>query len=538
MKEWIKKNNLIVIFAIIFLAFCINMLEIGTNIGTNNENKLTDNSNNTFKILSSYENSIVEHDIINYVRKLGKNIEFTYMGDLDIVNELNSNSKKYDAVWIANSIWLYMLDNSYLTSKSKSISISPVVFGIKESKAKELGLINKEITNTDILNLIIDKKIKYVMPSVTKTNSGATAYLGFLSSLAGNPEVLTEEILNDEELTDKLTNVFSGVERVSGDESYLEEMFINGSAYEAIIASESSLINVNKTLASKNKEQLYLIYPIDGVAINDSTFAFIKNDSNKEDVFLKIQSYLLSNEGQELLASKGQRTWYGGISDTSDKNVFNPNWGIDTTKYLSVTRYPSKKVITQALNLYIEELRKPTHVVFCLDYSGSMKGSGIEDLKNAMSYILNHDEAAKDQLQFSKKDKITVITFSSNVKNIWKTDSGYKTEELLSNINKETVGGSTALYNAVVNGLNILANEEDSYTKTIIAMTDGAINVGSFQDLDYVYKNLNSNVPIYSITFGQANERQLLDISNMSNAKVFDGRYNLLGAFKEVRGYN
>lgn len=523
-----------VVIGVIFIIFILIIIFSSTNSNIN----IFSNSKNTIKILSSYENSKVEKDIVDYAKKIDKKVEFTYSGDIDIVNELNNNSSKYDAVWISNSLWLYMLDNSYLTSKSKSISVSPVVFGIKESKAKELGIKEKEITNAEILNLIKEKKIKYVMPSVTQTNSGATAYLGFLSSLAGNPEVLTEEMLNDDKLIKNLTNVFSGVERVSGDESYLEEMFINGSEYEAIIASEASLININKILASKNKEQLYLIYPTDGVAINDSTFAFINNDIEKEETFLDIQSYLLSDEGQKLLAEKGYRTWYGGISNKSDKNVFNPNWGIDTNKYLNVTNYPSKKVITQALNLYIEELRKPTHVVFCLDYSGSMLYNGIDDLKEAMDYILDHDKAAKDQLQFSKKDKITVITFSSGVKNTWTTNSGYETKELLKNINNERIEGSTALYDAIENGLVILSKEDDGYTKTIIAMTDGEVNVGSFDHLYNTYKKLNSNVPIYSITFGDARESQLLEISNLSNAKVFDGKTNLLGAFKEVRGYN
>ena len=49
-----------------------------------------------------------------------------------------------------------------------------------------------------------------------------------------------------------------------------------------MLLSESSLININKKLESKGKEQLYLIYPIDGVTINDSTFAFINNNSEKE----------------------------------------------------------------------------------------------------------------------------------------------------------------------------------------------------------------------------------------------------------------
>lgn len=83
-------------------------------------------------------------------------LRFTYMGDLDIVGELNNNSKRYDAVWLSNSMWLYMLDNQYLVSNSKSISISPVVFGVKMSKAKELNL-TRELTNDDILDLIVNK---------------------------------------------------------------------------------------------------------------------------------------------------------------------------------------------------------------------------------------------------------------------------------------------------------------------------------------------------------------------------------------------
>ena len=115
------------------------------------------------------------------------------------------------------------------------------------------------------------------MNSVTSTNTGATAYFGFLNSLAGNPEVLTKEMIDDQTLQNELINLFSGVERVSGDESYLEDMFLNNDSYEAVIADESSLININKQLKKAGKDELYLLYPTDGVAINDSTLAFIDN---------------------------------------------------------------------------------------------------------------------------------------------------------------------------------------------------------------------------------------------------------------------
>ena len=427
-----KTINIILGFLLIII-----LLKIASGVTEKVSEMITSYSNsNEINILSSYENSYMEDEVEKYAEKEGIDVNFEYMGDLDIVDELNKNSESYDAVWISNSMWLYMLENPYLYSDSKSISISPVVFGIKENKAKELGLTDKNVTNTDIMNLIKENKIKYVMNSVTQTNTGATAYLGFLTSLAGNPEVLTESMIHNESLINNLKDVFKGVSRVSGDESYLEEMFLKKDNYEAIIASEASLININKKIQSEKKEQLHLIYPTDGVAINDSAFAFIDNKENKEDNFLKIQNYLLSKNGQKLLENNGQRTWYGGTTTNANKKVFNKDWGINTNKYLNVTRFPSKKVMTEALNLYIEEMRKPTHVVFCLDYSGSMYGSGYEDLTSAMEYILNREEASKDKLQFSKKDKITVITFGNNIKNVW-TTTGDNTSDLIQKIKDE-----------------------------------------------------------------------------------------------------
>ena len=534
----LNKIIIISIISVIIVSYIINSIINGISklVGYTSDRYNVLGKNIT--ILSSYDYSSLEKDIVDYASKNNINVKFIYKGDLEIVDELNNNSKDYDAVWISNSMWLYMLDNNYLHSDSKSLGISPVVFGIRKSKAKELGLIDKDVTNKEIVDLISEKKIKYVMNSVTATNTGATAYLGFLTSLAGNPDVLTEEILNKPELADNLKKVFSGVERVSGDEAYLEDMFINNDNYEAVISSESSLININKKLKSNNKEELYLIYPTDGVAINDSTFAFIDNHQDKEEDFLKLQNYLLSKDGQKLLQNKGIRTWYGGVTDNPNKKIFNPDWGINTTKNLKVTRFPSKDMITKSINLYINTLRKPTHVVFCLDYSGSMWGEGRQELVDAMEYVLNKEKASVDNLQFSNSDKITVIPFSSDVIAIWNS-TGENTQELRNNINKEEATGATALYTAIMKGISILDEETDEYTKTIIAMTDGYSNeYKSIEDLRRAYEKSTKKVPIYGITFGQATEYELLKVASLSNAKVFNGKDGLLRAFKEVRSYN
>lgn len=530
------------IYIVLLISFFISMI-LGTAIDKNKStNKISDkkidNSYKTFNIIASSENKDLEEIVKKYATEKGYNIEIEYAGTLDIMQKLNSG-EKYDAVWISNSIWLYMLDSSVVkVSESKYTSINPVIFGITKSKAQELGFIGKDVYTQDIVNAISAGKLKFSMSNPTSTNSGASAYLGMLSTLAGNPEVLKEENLQDEKLKEKLTTLFTGLERSSGSEDFLEELFLNGD-YEAVVTYESSIININNQLIAKGKEPLYAIYPIDGVSISDCPFAYIDNkDSSKKEIFKDLQSYILSDEGQKLLQAKGRRTWYGGINTNVDKNVFNPDWGIDTTKYISPIKYPSATVIKTALNVYQTELRKPVHVVFCLDYSGSMSSSGNEQLVSAMDYILT-EKAAEDFIQFSNKDKIDVIPFGTKVMATWSTNNGSDTSALLEKIKKQEPTGTTALYPAAIEALNILKSEDmDKYNVSIILMTDGQANVGTYKELKEKYESINKQIPIYSITFGSASESELKTIANLSNAKIFNGKTDLVKAFKEVRGYN
>lgn len=527
----------ITIFAFIMLSLIAEAL--GDNILVNeSKNNIMDIfTKKTFNIIASQENEDLEEVIQNYAKTKNYDINIEYAGTLDVMEKLNSG-ENYDAVWVSNSIWLYMLDDNVKVSNSKYTSINPIVFGIKKSKAKELGFTDKTIKTKDIVNAISSGKLKFSMSNPTSTNSGASAYLGFLYTLAGNPEVLKKENLQNEKLVKNLTTLFTGLERSSGSEDFLEEIFLNGN-YEAVVTYESSIININKKLQQQGKETLYAIYPVDGVSISDSPFAYIDNkDEKSKEIFLDLQSYILSNEGQKLLQAKGRRTWYGGVNSNVDKSIFNTEWGIDTTKYISPVKYPSTEVIKLALNLYQSELRKPVHVAFCLDYSGSMTGTGYAELMNAMNYILS-DEAANDFLQFSAKDKIDIIPFNRTVLQSYSTDNGTKTEQLLTNIRKIKPNDTTALYPAVIEALMKLSQEDmEKYNVSIIAMTDGKANVGTFSKLKTIYNRNGKSIPIYSIMFGSAAKQQLQDMATLSNGKVFDGKQDLKKAFKEVRGYN
>ena len=397
-------------------------------------------------------------------------------------------------------------------------------------------LSNENVYNRDLVNAIKNKKLKYVMSSVTKTNTGMIAYLGFLNSVSGSPEILTKEMINNPKVKEDLVALFSGVERVSGSDDFLTQMFLNSDDYEAVIATESSLISINKNLVKDKKEPLYLIYPVDGVAINDSPFAYIDNKQDKLETFNKIQAFLLSSKSQKKLEELGKRTWYGGVNNNADSDSFKKEWGIDTSKYLIPLKYPSKDVMDEAIALYIDVFRKPAVTVFCLDYSGSMYGNGEDELEDAMEYILTYEKAKEERIQFSSNDVIVVIPFAGENKVSFESD-GRDTASTINKIRNLTPQGGTNIYGCASKAIDKLKLYNDDYTKTVVLMTDGESNIGSFSSFERDYKG-NKGIPVYSIMFGSAKEKQLKEIAKLTNAKVFDGREDLVRAFKEVRSYN
>lgn len=529
---------IIAVFLILMSVFLMIAESDSDDIKISNIKQAT-SKNSTFKLISSTENKDLDKVLKDFAKSKNIDLEIDYAGTIDIMQKLNSG-EQYNGVWVSNSIWLYMLDsNKIKISNSKSTSINPVVFGITKEKAKELGFVDKDIYTKDIVEAIKNGKLKFSMSNPTQTNTGATAYLGLLMTLAGNPEVLQESNLEDENLKAELTALFSGLERSSGSEDFLEELFLKGN-YEAVVTYEFSIINMNKKLVAEGKEPLYIVYPIDGVSISDSPIAYIKQDSgNNEEFFKELQGYILSNEGQQILASKGRRTWYGGTKKDVDQAVFNKEWGIDTTKYIVPIKFPNTEIIKEALGIYQSELRKPVHTVFCLDYSGSMSGDGYNQLKKAMEYILTEEKASNDMLQFTSKDKISVIPFNGYILGKWHTDDGSNTKELLDNISNLRPSGATNIYETAEEAIELLKDEDmEKYNVSVILMTDGMSNVGNFRSFSKYYKYLNKDIPVYSIMFGDAYENELEDIADLTNAKVFDGKKDLLKAFKEVRGYN
>ncbi len=493
------------------------------------------------RILSGSENQELEAILVECEKKTGVDIQMEYKGSVDIMRTLQEGGGAYDAVWPASSIWISMGDQQHMVKYAESVSTTPVVFGIRRSVAEELGFTQAEVSVRDILAAIQNQNLQFCMTSATQSNSGASAYIGFLNAFLDKDGAITMEDLDNQKMQTQMAEFLSGVERSSGSSDWLKDMFLEGD-YDAMVNYECLMISANQELTDRGEEPLYVVYPYDGLSIADSPLGYLdRGDEEKEEAFQKVQEYLLGDGAQKAIEATGRRIGYGGVSE-ENRDVFNPDWGIDVDRILSPIPMPDADVLTQALNLYQTELRKPSLTVYCLDYSSSMNNGGRDQLVEAMGMILLQDEASQYLLQASSREINAAVLFDDTILQEYLVETPL--DENLAALYQEIEGygtrGGTDIYAAAIEGLELLKNYDLSqYTPAIILMTDGQSNGSTcFDDFARAYEEAGMDVPVFSIMFGDAEEAQLEELAEYTGGRVFDGREDLAEAFRSVKGYN
>ena len=262
-------------------------------------------------------------------------------------------------------------------------------------------------------------------------------------------------------------------------------------------------------------------------------------DDEKEEAFLDFQETLLGSESQQAIEATGRRITANGVSD-ENKEVFNPDWGIDTEKILSPIQMPGADVLLEALNLYQTNFKKPSLNIYCLDFSGSMSGEGTSQLKDAMSQILIQENARQNLLQANEGEVDIAILFDDRITDVLyaEDDSDEALQDLCDQIADHEPGGGTDIYGPAAEAYAIASQYDLSqYTPAVILMTDGQSmdNLYEFEDAVSEY---GADIPVFSITFGDADPSQLEELAEMTGGRVFDGTQDLTEAFRNVKGYN
>lgn len=500
-------------------------------------------------IVSGSENKSLEPIVQEFSRRTGISITMSYMGSVEIGQELAKGGQcAFDAVWPASSLWIDLFDLAKVARMSESIMRTPVVFGVKKSVAQSLGWIGKEVKVMDILKAAEGRKLRFAMTSATQSNSGASSYLGFLSALAGNPEVLTHEHLQGNETRALIKQFLGSANRSAGSSGFLKDLMVERyDLLDAMVNYEAMVIEANQALVAQGREPLFVIYPVDGLTIADSPLTLVnKGDSAKEQAFRKLQQHLLSAEAQKRIQALGRRTGLLGMGAEAggvDARVFNPDWGIDLNRVLNPVRMPSAPVIREALELYQIAFRKPSCTFFVLDFSGSMRGKGEEQVKEAMRTLLTPAIASRYLLQLSPEDVTVVMPYSDRVAAEWVVTGNEPKEldDLMSKIENQGPMAGTYTHKALLQALARAQSYASSgkYHTSVILMSDGEATdslTDFFRAIDQ--QHIGRDIPIYSVLFGDAKERDMKALAAGMAGRMFDGRKDMARAFREAKGYN
>jgi Ca-activated chloride channel family protein len=497
----------------------------------------------TFQLVTGTENRSLVPMIEEFAEQQDVRIEFTHQGSVDTMLELQGGAEAYDAIWPASSIWLDLGDTQHVVQQTKSIMATPVVFAVKRPIAEELGWVGRDVTVEEILAAAESGQIRFMTTSATQSNSGAMAYLGYLYAFAGQPEVLTSDMLHDPAVVERTQRMLGLVDRSAGASGFLRDLFLQQyDDFDGMFNNESAIITANLQLTAEGRAPLHVIYPVDGLAIADWPLGYIDHgDAAKAEFFISLQDYLLSDDVQRELLAQGRRVGLGLNPEGADAAVFNPDWGIDLELVIQPITLPAAEVIQEALILYQTEYRKPSFTVYCLDYSGSMEGAGEEQLEDAMAILLDPQQAANYLLQPSSRDITVVIPFDDEPYNQWRVDGNDPDalSSLLDRVTAEDPGGGTAIHGCVNRALDTIEQANlESHEPAIVLMTDG-ISDDSFEDIEGRLEEQSPNmVPVYGILFGDASEDQLITIAEATSGRVFDGRDDLIGALRDAKANN
>jgi Ca-activated chloride channel family protein len=497
-----------------------------------------------FTILSGSENEVLEPMVKEFCASRGANCTMRYLGSLDIALALKPGGEvAADAVWPAASIWIDMFDTARRVKSVKSIVQMPVVLALRRSKAEALGWIGATVAMKDILAAVEAGRLKFLMTSATQSNSGAAAYLAMLAGGLGKPDLLEAADLEKNDVRAVARGLLHGVERSAGSSGWLADLYREadekGVRYDGMWNYEAVIKETNDKLKTAGREQLYAIYPQDGVAVADSPLGFVERERGREveTFFSDLQAFLLKGETQERIAQTGRRVELGRAANITADPVTN----IDPGRRLTVVRPPESMVIQKALNIYQDALRRPSVTALCLDLSGSMQGLGESQLLEAMRFLLTPARTREVLVQWSPEDQIIVLPFNDHV--IWTAStSGEEGAQgrLLARALELRAGGGTDFYVCAAEAIRLMKPVLDrgEHLPAIVIMTDGK-SQGAMETFARPWHADGSRVPVFGVTFGaDADRSQLNNLASLTGGRVFDGTKSLAEAFRALRGYN
>ncbi len=495
-------------------------------------------SANTLTVLAGSELQDIEPLLDQIERETDIRLELEYIGTLDGAETLLSGAE-YDLAWFSHGGYLTLLQGGRgLVVTQEKTMLSPVIMGIKESRAREFGWIdNPDITWQDIADKASSGELRYAMTNPAASNSGFTALIGVATALTGSSDAINAGDVN----VPALQAFFKGQALTAGSSGWLAESYVTEQDnLDGLINYESVLLSLNES--GELHEDLLLIYPKEGIITADYPLMLLNAD--KQEQYDRLITYLRSAEFQEeMMRTTLRRPVVPGIA---------LDGRIPTPLLVEIPFPNSVEIIDSLLFSYLDEQRLPAYAIFVLDVSGSMRGDGLNDLQAAMNNLTGLDESLTGRFaRFRAREIITLVTFSDHVEEVqlFQIDDvnsrGTTMAEMRTFVDDLRADGGTAMYTALSEAYRLAAaaqQQDPDRLYSIVLMSDGENTDGmSPNDFERFYEGLSEdaqNVRTFTVLFGDADEDAMQALAELTDGRMFDGTAESLSfIFKQIRGY-
>lgn len=493
---------------------------------------------NDLSVLAGSELKDIEPLLPKIATATGIRLVMTYTGTLSAVERLQAG-EQVDVSWLANNHYARLVPEvKTRIAESERTMLTPVVLGIKQSKARQLGWENNpNVTWKDIANAAQAGKFTFGMTSPTSSNTGFSGLLGLAAALSGKGDALEEKDID----VKQLSSFFKAQRLTAGSSGWLADAYIKEQGkVDGIINYASTLLSMNKNPALN--EKLVLIYPKDGIVTADYPIMLI--NPAKRDAYTKVVAYLRGKEFQQAMAVATLR------------RPVNPDVQVADTpaQPLVELNFPGKLAVVDAiLSAFDNNLRIPTDSTFVLDRSGSMSGDRIDNLKSAMLGLAGADASISGRFaRFHNREQIYLLPFSSLPGASERFDMGLDAKSnqaalqgIAARVKTLQADGGTAIYDALKQAYADAMERRHNYPArfySIVLMTDGENSAGlSMNEFVSWYNQLpekDKGIKIFTVIFGEADMRELKTVAELTGGRTFDSRNaRLQSIFKEIRGY-
>lgn len=468
---------------------------------------------------------------------VGVRVTLSYAGTLDGADQVASGGAdgRYDATWFSSNRYLSLIDGAAarLSTQTK-VMVSPVLLGLKASKARELGWDAKPVTWSDIASAASAGKFTFGMTSPAASNSGFSALVGVTAALSDAGEALEEAQITA--ATPRLKEFFSAQTLTSGSSGWLADAYTKEGTVDGLVNYESVLLGLNAS--GRLSEPLTLVYPGDGVVTADYPLTLLSSaPPEKRELYGKLAAWLRTPEIQrEIMITTHRRPIVPEVRPE-------PRFG---TASLVELPFPNRRgAADELIGVYLNQVRRPSRTLFVLDTSGSMRGERIDALKQALTALSGADTSASGSFsRFRDRETVTMIPFNTGPgapRTFTLPDRD--AEPVLQRIRSYGEGlradGGTAIFDSLRAAYEQVRSSPSEDFTSIVLMTDGEnTDGGSYDDFAAYYASLPVKFRTFVVLFGDSDVEEMRRIAELTGGATFDARQgSLAAAFKEIRGY-